>query len=162
MTKIQKLSRRVKKDTARYASLLLAPGEGFGLQTRFFFALWAKKELFMMSWRLLWCFGNFWCRLVTVLTFSSNISKKKQKSKKNKKNQKKSKNAKKSKNIQKKILKKSKKSIKKPQKSKKCQKWSKNPKIQNNLKKSQNLPFFYFFYFLKKICFVKEKKMLSS
>ena len=32
---------------ARYAGLLLAPAEGFGLWLRPFFALWAKKDLFM-------------------------------------------------------------------------------------------------------------------
>ena len=30
-----------------YAGLLLAPAEGFGLRPRPFFALWAKKDLFM-------------------------------------------------------------------------------------------------------------------
>ena len=32
---------------ARYAGLLLAPAEGFGLRQRPFFALRAKKDLFM-------------------------------------------------------------------------------------------------------------------
>ena len=32
---------------ARYVGLLLAPAEGFGLRPRPFFALWAKKDLFM-------------------------------------------------------------------------------------------------------------------
>ena len=143
---------------ARYAGLLLAPAEGFGLQTRFFFALWAKKELFMMSWRLLWCFGDFWCRVVTVVTFSSNISKKKQKNKK--KIQKNSKNPKIQKNqkiSQKKNLKKFKKSIK-TEKSKNCQKWSKNPKIQNNLQKSQKFPFFLLFW--KKLVLSKKKNAI--
>ena len=34
-----------------------------------FFALWAKKELFMLFWPI---FGNFWCPVVTMVTFSSN------------------------------------------------------------------------------------------
>ena len=33
------------EDTARYAGLLLAPAEGFGLRLRFFYALRAKKEV---------------------------------------------------------------------------------------------------------------------
>ena len=66
----------ILEDTARYAGLLLAPVEGLG---RGFF-------------------GNFWCPVVTLVTFSSNLSdfernpKKPKKSKKNpkikKKNQK--------------------------------------------------------------------------
>ena len=32
---------------ARYTGLLLAPAESFGLRPRPFFALWAKKDLFM-------------------------------------------------------------------------------------------------------------------
>ena len=36
-----------------------------------FFALWAKKkELIMLFWPY---FGNFWCPVVTVVTFSSNL-----------------------------------------------------------------------------------------
>ena len=34
------------EDTARYAGLLLAPEEGFGLRPRTFFALQAKQNLF--------------------------------------------------------------------------------------------------------------------
>ena len=36
-----------------------------------FFALRAKKELFMLFWPI---FGNFWCPVVTVVTFSINLS----------------------------------------------------------------------------------------
>ena len=36
-----------------------------------FFALGAKKELFMLFWPI---FGDFWCPVVTVVTFSSNLS----------------------------------------------------------------------------------------
>ena len=51
------------EDTARYAGLLLAPAEGFGL--------WAKKEPNLLFWPI---FGNFWCIVVTLVTFSSNLS----------------------------------------------------------------------------------------
>ena len=73
-----------------------------------FFALRAKRELIMLFWPI---FGNFWCPVVTLITFSSNISNFERNHKKNKK----------SKKIQK--------IHKKPKKSKNCQKWSKNPKI---------------------------------
>ena len=65
--------------TARYAGLVLAPAEGFG--RGFFFALWSKKELFLLV------LGNFWCLVVTSVKFSSNYSnqKNKKKSKKIKK-----------------------------------------------------------------------------
>ena len=49
----------ILEDTARYAGLLLAPAEGFGL--------W----LIMLFWPI---FGNFWCPVVTLVTFSSNLS----------------------------------------------------------------------------------------
>jgi hypothetical protein len=64
-------SLRILEDTARYAGLLLAPAEGFGLRPRLFFALRAKKELFMLFWPI---FGNFWCLVVIVVTFSGNLS----------------------------------------------------------------------------------------
>ena len=35
-----------------------------------FFALRAKKELIILFWPI---FGNFWCPVVTVVTFSSNL-----------------------------------------------------------------------------------------
>ena len=41
----------ILEGAARYAGLLLAPAEGFGLQPRTFFALWAKKGSFYV------CFG---------------------------------------------------------------------------------------------------------
>ena len=34
------------------------------------FALWAKKELIILFWPI---FGNFWCPVVTLVTFSSNL-----------------------------------------------------------------------------------------
>ena len=37
----------ILKGVAPYAGLLLALAEGFGLRPRPFFALWAKKDLFM-------------------------------------------------------------------------------------------------------------------
>ena len=56
---------------ARYAGLLIAPAEGFGLWPTLFVALWAKKEINMLFWTI---FGNFWCPVVTLVTISSNIS----------------------------------------------------------------------------------------
>ena len=50
---------------ARYAGLLLAPAEGFGLRPRSFFALRAKKDLLMSVWAQIWEF----------LVISSNLSK---------------------------------------------------------------------------------------
>ena len=47
-----------------------------------FFALRAKKELFMLFWPVV---GDFWCPVVTVVTFSSNLSKFEQTKKKHKK-----------------------------------------------------------------------------
>jgi hypothetical protein len=41
---------------ARYAGLLLAPAEGFGLQPRLFFALLAKKRVY---YAVLALFGDF-------------------------------------------------------------------------------------------------------
>ena len=38
------------EDTARYAGLLLAPAEGFGLWPRLFLPFGQKKELFMLFW----------------------------------------------------------------------------------------------------------------
>ena len=105
----------VLEDTARYAGVLLAPAEGFGLRTSLFFAFFrAKKEVIMLFWPF---FGNFWCPVVTLVTFSSYISnfernpkktKKIQKIQINSKNFKKSKNAKKSKKLKKKSEKKKK------------------------------------------------------
>ena len=54
-----------------YAGLLLAPAEGFSLWPGACFALWAKKGLIC-------CFGPFLaiflCPVVTLVTFSSNLS----------------------------------------------------------------------------------------
>ena len=48
------------EDSAQYAVLLLAPAEGF-----------VKKEsLIIMSWPI---FCNFWCPVVALVTFSSNL-----------------------------------------------------------------------------------------
>ena len=41
------LSREGLEGAARYAGLLLAPAEGFDLRPRSFFALRAKKDLFL-------------------------------------------------------------------------------------------------------------------
>ena len=50
---------------ARYAGLLLAPAEGFGLRPRPFFALRAKKDLFM----------SVLAQILEFLVISSNLSK---------------------------------------------------------------------------------------
>ena len=54
------------EDTARYAGLLLAPAEGFGLRSRLFLPF----GLFMLFWPI---FGDFGCPVVTMVTFSSNL-----------------------------------------------------------------------------------------
>ena len=83
------------EDTARYAGLLPAPAEGFGLQPRLFLAFGQKKCFFMLFWPI---FGDFWCPVVTMVTFSSNLSNFERNNKKKLKNPKK--NPKKSKKIQ--------------------------------------------------------------
>ena len=50
---------------AHYAGLLLAPAEGFGLRPRPFFALLAKKDLFM----------SVLAQILEFLVISSNLSK---------------------------------------------------------------------------------------
>ena len=109
----------ILEDTARYAGLLLAPAEGFGLRPRLFLALRAKKELFMLFWPI---FGDFWCPLVTVVTFSSNLS-----------------NFERNQNNFK-IQKKKSKKFQKIQKSKKIQKIQKIQKNPKNPKKSKKNP----------------------
>ena len=59
------------EDTARYAGLLLAPAEAFGLRPRAVFALRAKIKLIMLFWPFS---VNFWCPVVTLVTFSSGLS----------------------------------------------------------------------------------------
>ena len=88
------------EDTARYG------GSGGGLwpSTEALFALQAKKEFNMLFWPIL---GDFWCPVVTLVTFTSNISnfernpKKTKKSKKNPKNVKQFQKIQKSKKVQK-------------------------------------------------------------
>ena len=62
--------KRILEDTARYAGLLLAPAEGFGLWPTLFLPFGQKKELFMLFWPI---FSNFWCPVVTMVKFSSNL-----------------------------------------------------------------------------------------
>jgi hypothetical protein len=94
------LNQPILEDKARYAGLLQAPAEGFGL--------WVKLDLNMLFWPF--C-GLFWFPVVTLVTFSINHSnfqknnnKKKSKISKNLKNKK---NKKKSEKIQQKKPKKS-------------------------------------------------------
>jgi hypothetical protein len=154
--------------TARYAGLLLAPAESFGLRPRIFLPFGQKKELIIQFWPI---FGIFWSPVITLLTFSSNISINNNNNKKSKKFQKISKNPKiqKTSKKSKKIQKKSKKTQKiqkifknplkkKPKKPKNCQKWSKNPKIRKKLKKSQKITFFLFFFCLNFFLLAKIKK----
>ena len=56
------------KDKARYAGLLLALAENF--DQRLFLPFGQKKEL-MLFWPIL---DNFWCPVVTLVTFSINLS----------------------------------------------------------------------------------------
>ena len=62
---------KLLEDTARYAGLLLAPAEGFGLWPRLFFVIWARREPVMMFWPIL---GKFGYSVVTLATFSSNLA----------------------------------------------------------------------------------------
>ena len=55
------------EDTARYAVLLLAPEERFGLWPRHY----AYYMLIMLLWHIL---GHFWCPVVNLVTFSINLS----------------------------------------------------------------------------------------
>ena len=75
----------VLEDTARYAGLLLAPAEGFGLRPKLFLRFGQKKSVF-------YCFGPFlafFCSpVITLVTFSSNISNNNKKTTKCKKIQK--------------------------------------------------------------------------
>ena len=65
--------RTALEGAARYAGLLLAPADGFGLQTGLSLALWAQKELFCcFSFFLI--LGHFWCLVVSSVTFSKNLS----------------------------------------------------------------------------------------
>ena len=100
----------ILEDTACYAGLLLAPAEGFGLWPWLFQPFGQKKSF-------LCCFGPFlaifWCPVVAVVTFSSNLSNFERNQKKRKHPKKIPKNPKKSKN----------------------QKMPKNPKIQKNKNK---------------------------
>ena len=112
------------EDTARYMGLLQAPAEGFG---RGFL-------LIMLFWPI---FGNFWCPVVTLVTFSSNLSNFETNSKKLKKIPKKSKSKKKNSFKNPKI------NLKKIKK--KVSKWS---KIQKSLE--QKNPFFPLFLCWKK------------
>ena len=131
------------KGTPRYVGLLLAPAEGFGLRPRLFLPI----------------FGIFWSPVITLVTFSSNISNNKKKSKKLQtisKNFKKTQNPKKvqkNKKIKKNKInpKKNKKRLKNPLKKQKNPKIVKNGqqirKSEKNLKKSQKITFFQIFFF---------------
>ena len=62
---------KILEETAYYAGLLLAPAKGFGLRLRLFFAVRAKKGLFMLFSLIL---GHCWCSVVTSVTLSSTLS----------------------------------------------------------------------------------------
>ena len=128
--------------TARYAGLLLAPAESFGLRPRLFLPFGQKKELIIQFWPI---FGFLWSPVITLVTFSSNISNNNKKT--NKKIIKILKNFRKFQKILKskkrpKNQKQSKKSKKKPKDPKQIQKSiknQKNPKLSKMVKKSENL-----------------------
>ena len=73
-----KLLTQILQDTARYAGLLLAAAEVFG--RGFFGPAGKKRELITLFWPI---FGNFWCPVVSLVTFSSNIREMCKKKKKN-------------------------------------------------------------------------------
>ena len=129
---------KLLEDTARYAASAEA-----------FFALRGKKTLIMLFWPI---FGDFWFPVVTLVTFSSNLS-----------------NFQKSPTNPKKIPKKPKisKNLKNPKKSKKNNKVPKNFKNAKNLKIFQKIQKNHFFSkksenFENIFFSTKKKKMLSS
>ena len=67
---------QILEDTTRYAGLVLAPA------AKAFFGPLGKKEVIKLFWPI---FGNSWCTVVTMVTFSSNLTnfKRIQKTKKN-------------------------------------------------------------------------------
>ena len=148
----------ILEGTARYAVLLLAAAEGFGLRMRIFFALQEKPKVFTLFELIL---RHFSCSVVTSANFSSNLRNFKNNSKNQKKNLKNPKqNFKKFQHIQK--LKKKTQTIKKilknpkknPRKTLKIKK--KNWRKKCQVKVSKNT------FFLKNLKFVKKKKMLFS
>ena len=127
-----------------------------------FFALRATKELFMLFWPI---FGNFWCSVVTMVTFSSNLSNNNKKNiqkiskifLKISKNPKIQKTSQKSKNP--KNPKKTPKNPKKIQKSIKTKKNQKNVKNGQKIRKPEKISkihlftiylFIYLFFFRRK------------
>ena len=71
----------VLEDTARYAGLLLAPAESFGLWPRVFLPFGQKNNL---SWFLA-NFRQLWCPVVTLVTLKEYKNSKKNPKKKQKK-----------------------------------------------------------------------------
>ena len=74
MSALGKLEPLLSGKTRRYGPLFGPTSSSCGwLQplAEAFFALWAKKELIMLFWPIL---GHFWCPIVTLVTFSSNLS----------------------------------------------------------------------------------------
>ena len=55
--------------TARYAGLLLAPAEGYGLRPRFFLPFGQKGAFYAVFAY----FRPFWCLVVTLVTLSGNL-----------------------------------------------------------------------------------------
>ena len=88
------LDLKLLEGTARYAGFTSSSCGGLRPPAKDFFALRAKKKLFMLFWLTL---GHFRCSVVTSVTFSSNLSN----FEKNPKNWKMSKNVEKSENLKK-------------------------------------------------------------
>ena len=66
LSELESIKKKKLEDTARYAGLLLAPAESFGLCHRLFFALLAKKRAYYADLAHFWEFlvpssnmGNF-------------------------------------------------------------------------------------------------------
>ena len=57
--------------TRRYGGPTSSSCGGLQPLAEAFFALWAQKEPIMLFWLI---FGNFWYPVVTLVTFSSNLS----------------------------------------------------------------------------------------
>ena len=71
--KMRKLTDSNKQETRRYGPLRGPTSSSCGglrPSAEAFFALRAKKVLILLFWPI---FGDFWCLVVTLVTFSSNL-----------------------------------------------------------------------------------------
>ena len=120
---IQQISRTRRNGPLR--GLTFSSCGGLWPSAQAFLALRTKKDLIMLFWPI---FGNFWCPVVTLVTFSSNFGNFERNPEKNKKIQRKLKK-----------IKKNSKKFKNPNNIQKIQNIQKqNKKYQKNSQKSHN------------------------